>query len=140
MQPPLSDPGSGFDQLEVPQVEVVDGRPVLIFSSATMHLAVGRSGAGEVGGVWAAPIPSVTGRYPITSASRIADPSLYVGKLIKDQQGDWVFLAFVEQDGFGGFGGFVIDPLPVHWDGDRLRIDAQPESLPTGGHHARASA
>jgi hypothetical protein len=39
----LSDPGSGFDRLEVPQFEVVDGRPLLIFSSATVHLAVVRS-------------------------------------------------------------------------------------------------
>ena len=44
VQPPLSDPGTGSDQLEVPQVEVVDGRPVLIFSCATMHLAIGRVG------------------------------------------------------------------------------------------------
>ena len=95
-----------------------------------MHLAPGRSGAGEAGGVWAAPIPSVTGPYPITSASRIADPSLYVGKLIKDQQGDWVFLAFVEQDGVGGFGGYVIDPLPVHWDGEELRVAADHDALP----------
>jgi len=30
VEPPLSRPGSGFGQLEVPQVELVDGRPVLI--------------------------------------------------------------------------------------------------------------
>lgn len=135
-QTPLSDPGSGFDQLEVPQVEIVDGRPVLIFSSATIHLPAGRVQTGELGGVWAVSIPSVTGPYPVKSASRIADPSLYVGKLIKDQQGDWVFLAFVEQDGIGGFGGFLIDPLPVHWDGDTLRVDATPEAPPTADNRA----
>ena len=49
---PLSRPGSGFGQLEVPQVEVVDGRPVLLFScttragtSGSWSAAVTRTGA-----------------------------------------------------------------------------------------------
>jgi len=32
VQPPLSQPGQGFGQLEVPQFEVIDSRPVLFFS------------------------------------------------------------------------------------------------------------
>lgn len=34
IQPPLSEPDSGFGQLEVIQVETIDNRPVLIFSRA----------------------------------------------------------------------------------------------------------
>ena len=31
-QPPLSEPGGGFGQMEVFQLAVVDGRPVLVFN------------------------------------------------------------------------------------------------------------
>jgi len=39
VQPPLSRPDTGFWHLEVPQVEVVAGRPVLIFSCLPAQLS-----------------------------------------------------------------------------------------------------
>lgn len=140
VQPPLTLAGNGFGPLEVLQVEVVDGRPVLIFSCATMHLPQSRVRSGVVGGVWAVAIPSLSGPYPVRDAIRIGDPSLYVGKLVKNPQGKWVMLAFVEQDGGGGFGGYLINPRPVHWDGEELRVAADHDALPAGNRDASVSA
>src|SRR3954447_12399113 len=52
-RPPLTKPGAGFGQLEVPQVEQVDGRCVLLFSCLRAELAAGRKATGASGGVWA---------------------------------------------------------------------------------------
>jgi hypothetical protein len=54
----------------------------------------------------------------------------YVGRLVQDPQDIWVLLAFVERNELGSFGGFVIDPRPVHWNDDPLRVTGQ-ERLPT---------
>jgi len=50
-QPPLTAPGSGFDQLEVPQLEVVDGRPLLVFSCLHAELGPGRRAVEPTGGI-----------------------------------------------------------------------------------------
>jgi beta-fructofuranosidase len=140
VQPPLTSPGHGFGYLEVPQVQVVDGHPVLIFNCDAGHLAGGRAASGESGGVWAAPISSVTGPYDIGLATRLADQGLYVGKLVQDPQDNWVFLAFVERDKHGSFGGYLINPRLVRWDDDALRVAADQDSLPAGDRDARVSA
>jgi beta-fructofuranosidase len=79
-QAPLSDPGAGFGHLEVPQAEVVDGRPVLIFSCLTEQLSAQRRAAGERGGVWCVPCDSALGPFDITTAVRIAGPQKVTGQ------------------------------------------------------------
>ena len=51
--PPVTAPGSGFAQLEVVQVELVDGEPVVLFSCLGPELSLDRRSRGETGGVWA---------------------------------------------------------------------------------------
>lgn len=114
-QAPLSDPGAGFGHLEVPQVEVVHGRPVLIFSCLTEQLSAQRRAAGERGGVWCVPCDSVLGPFDITAAVRIADESVYSGRLIRDRGGQWVMLAFRNLGPDGNFIGELTDPMPVSW-------------------------
>lgn len=128
VQPPLTTPGHGFGYLEVPQVQVVDGHAVLIFNCDRGHLAAGRAASGEPGGVWVAPISSITGPYNVGQATRLAEQPLYVGKLVQDPQNNWVLLAFVEKDEHGSFGGYLINPRPVYWDGEVPRVDADQES------------
>ena len=122
VQPPLTLPGQGFGYLEVPQVQVVDGRPVLIFNCDTRRLTPARAASGEAGEIWAAPIGDLAGPYDLRLAYPIAGGGLYVGKLVQGPKDDWVLLAFVEKDELGRFGGYVIDPQPVYWDGDVLRV------------------
>jgi beta-fructofuranosidase len=135
VQPPLTAPGNGFGYLEVPQVQVVDGQPVLIFSCDAARLTPSRSETPQAGGIWAVRITDLAGPYDLRSAHPIADAGLYVGKLMQDPQDRWVLLAFVERDGRDNFGGYIIDPLPVSWDGDFLRV-AGPQHQPVGGSAA----
>jgi beta-fructofuranosidase len=123
---PLSRPGQGFGHLEVPQVVVVEGRPVLVFSCLTAELSDERRDAGMRGGIWCLPCQSPLGPFDPTLAIRIADESLYSGRLIRDRTGRWVMLAFRNLAPDGSFIGELSDPVPVRWaaDGNSLEIDA----------------
>jgi beta-fructofuranosidase len=66
---PLSRPGAGFGQLEVSQVEVVQGRPVLIFSCLGAQLSRDRREAGNREGYGACP-PT-----PCSARSTLPGPS-----------------------------------------------------------------
>ncbi len=123
VQPPLSQPGNGFGQLEVFQVEEVDGRHVLIFNSLAGELAGARRTDTATGGIWVAPARSVLGPFDLAAASPVTDDSLYVGKLVRDPSGAWVMLAFHNKDTDGQFGGTLTNPIPVKWDGNTLIID-----------------
>ena len=125
-QPPLSQPGEGFSHLEVPQVEVVEGRPVLVFSCLTAELSGERRKAGTGGGTWCLPCKSLLGPFDLTRAVRMTDESLYSGRLIRDRAGRWVMLAFRNRGRDGRFIGELTDPVPVQWadDGSALKLDA----------------
>jgi beta-fructofuranosidase len=125
-QPPLSRPGEGFGHLEVPQVEVVEGHPVLVFSCLTAELSDERRNAGTGGGIWCLPCESVLGPFNLTQAVRITDESLYSGRLIRDRAGRWVMLAFRNRGPSGRFIGELSDPVPIRWtaDGSALELDA----------------
>jgi len=125
--PPLSRP-AGFGHLEVPQVEVVDGRPVLVFSCLGEHLGNGRRGA--IGGVWCVPAYDVRGPFDVERAVRITDESLYSGRLVRDRAGRWVMLAFHNvrrlRDGSRVFAGELSDPMPVAWSADGAALVVDP--------------
>lgn len=122
VQPPLTAPGAGFGHLEVPQVENVDGRWVLVFNCLDGEQSAGRQGR-EGGGVWVANAESALGPYDLTDATLLTDDRWYVGKLVQDPGGRWVLLAFVNKDDDGDFVGELTDPAPVRWCGDRLTVE-----------------
>ncbi len=124
LRPPLSAPSpDGFGQLEVTQVEVVDGRPVLLFSCLAAHAMPAR--ADQRGGTWAVPAESLLGPFDIGAATPLTDETLYVGRLLRRRDdGQWLLFAFHHLDEDGEFVGGVSDPMPVAWDGDRLTITA----------------
>ena len=123
VEPPLSKPSSGFGQLEVLQVADVDGQSVLLFSCMTPQLADSRLAEDGTGGIWAVNIDDHTGPFDISTAYRLHDESLYVGRLIQERGGRWVLLAFRNVVGDGEFGGEIVDPIPVTWGPDgRLQL------------------
>ncbi|WP_345801331.1 glycosyl hydrolase family 32 [Microbacterium sp. AZCO] len=128
LRPPLSAPSPrGFGQLEVMQVEVVDGRPVLLFSCLAEHASEAR--AETTGGTWAAPADSVVGPFDVEAAYPLTDDGLYVGRLLRRRDdGRWLFFAFRNAGPDGRFVGGVTDPLPVAWRGGRLTVEAEPVS------------
>ena len=115
--PPATEPGSGFGQLEVPQVAQVDGQWVLLFNCLTGQLSDGQRAAGKTGGIWVAPAESAVGPYDLGRAVQLSDDRLYVGKLVQNPAGEWVLLAFHNRAADGVFGGIITDPLPVRRDG-----------------------
>ena len=111
--PPLSEPGAGFEHLEVLQpIETAEGWSVL-FSCDTSMLAGSRKVSGETGGVWIAPAAGPAGPFFPEDARLILDERLYSGRIITDRAGRQVLLAFVNQDDDGRFVGTISDPLPV---------------------------
>ncbi|MBT2517340.1 glycoside hydrolase family 68 protein [Streptomyces sp. ISL-90] len=121
--PPLSQPGQGFGHLEVFQVEVVDGRAVLLFSCTAADFAASRLATGTTGGVWASPAASVLGPYDLAGAQLVTDDSLYVGRLLRRRDdGEWVMFAFHNIAADGSFIGSISDPMPVRWEGRDLRV------------------
>lgn len=127
VRPPLSATESGFGQLEVLQVEQVDGRGVLIFNCRHTELTPDRRATGESGGVWSLPVDRLTGPYDVTRATRLTDESLYSGRLVQDHDGRWWLLAFFLTGPDGAFLGGMSDPMPVGWGpDDTLRVAATP--------------
>lgn len=109
--PPLSAPGEGFGQLEVPQVVTIDGTSVLIFSCLGKELAASKGGA--AGGIWAATGASLAGPWDIGKAQRLTNESLYAGRAIQERSGAWVILAFCNRGPAGDFVGQISDPIPL---------------------------
>ena len=118
VQPPLSEPGAGFGQLEVPQVATVEGRHVLIFCCNPPEYSPELRATGVDGGVWAVPIDSLTGPYDISTAYPLTDTTLYAGRLLQDRDGAWWLFAFLQKDEEGDFVGALSSPIPVGWNAE----------------------
>jgi len=114
VRPPLSQVGQGFGQLEVMHTVEVDGHHFLLFSCLGRDTAAQRRASGTAGGTWAARAEGPLGPYDLAGARVISPPGLYVGRLVQLRDtGEWKFLAFVDAEPDGTFGGRIIDPLPV---------------------------
>lgn len=126
VRPPLSAP-AGFGQMEVMQVAVVDGLPVLVFCCWPGHMETSRRDTSAGGDVWVVPGESLLGPWDFTRARPFEHPSLYAARLVRDPsrlgdpEGDWALLGFRGTEG-GAFVGELTDPLPVVRDGDTLRL------------------
>ncbi|QNK80777.1 glycoside hydrolase family 68 protein [Nakamurella sp. PAMC28650] len=121
--PPLTEPGQGFGQLEVTQVEIVDGRPVLLFSCLDSDVSKSRLATGTTGGVWWAGAQSLLGPFQIADAQQLTDRRRYSGRIIRNRDSDdWTFLAFDYDADDGGFVGTIADPQPIQWTGPTLAL------------------
>ena len=105
VQPPLSTP-AGFGHLEVIQVAVVDGQPLLLFCAA--------AGTAEHR-IWVVPGPTVSGPWDVTVARPFAHPHLYAPRLVPDDRGGWIIIGFVDTVD-GAFVGALTDPIAVRYD------------------------
>lgn len=68
IRPPLSQPGAGFGQLEVPQIKVIDGRPVLVFTCHPAEMTKEQVARWGEYCTWSVPSPGVVGPWDITRA------------------------------------------------------------------------
>jgi beta-fructofuranosidase len=111
---PLSKPGE-FGHLEVPQVEMIEGTPVLLFSTARLHTGQSRRTRlpDEPTGSFVAVGESLLGPWDITNARSIPVPDLYSARLIRDRAGAWQVLGFIDGSERGAFVGEISDPIPL---------------------------
>ncbi len=123
---PLTQPGQGFGQLEVPQVAVVDGRPVLVFSCLSAELSdAHRARPGvtaSTGGVWTVAADAITGPFDASAAVALSGHTRYSGRLIQDRDGRWVLMSFRYAGPDTDFVGLIGDPEPVGWTGNGLAL------------------
>lgn len=113
VRPPLSSPGAGFGQLEVPQLEEVDGRWLLVFSCPGQFLSpAGRERHGSDVGTWAVWVDDPSGPWPVDAARPITGADAYSGRVVRGRDGAWQLLTFRDIVD-GGFVGVVNDPVPL---------------------------
>ena len=113
VRPPLSEPGE-FGHLEVPQVEIVDGTPILLFSVWVDRFSAARRSRlpGEQAGTYVAVGETLLGPWDIADARRIPVPDLYAARLVQDRAGEWQVLGFIDGSARGAFVGEICDPIP----------------------------
>ena len=115
VQPPLSQPGQGFGQLEVFQFEIVDGVPVLLFCCGVTELSPERQALGEAGGVYSVAVDARLEQVDFTGSVLFDRTDLYAARLLQDADGGWVLLGFINIVD-GEFVGTLSDPIPVTAD------------------------
>jgi beta-fructofuranosidase len=111
VQPPVTETGSGFGQLEVTQVFEFESRWYLLFSCLRNEIAPRKHPASGAGGVWLAEGEGPLGPFDVEGATLLTDDSLYSGRVIADRDGVLQFLAF-ENLRDGSFIGMLADPVP----------------------------
>lgn len=110
IRPPLTTP-FGFGQLEVVQAQLLDDGPALVFSCRSSHMSSEAApGLARTGGGWVLPGESLLGPFDPARLRPIGPDELYATRAVRDVDGRWALLGFVEQDG-DGFGGWIPDPL-----------------------------
>ncbi|MEI2732291.1 MAG: glycosyl hydrolase family 32 [Dermatophilaceae bacterium] len=111
--PPVTAPGCGFSELEVPQLVDVEGDPVLLASCRGPELSPKRRAEHGGGGTWALPGDSPVGPFDANRAVRLTDESLYVGKMVRQSGPKWAIMGFVNHDLAGSFVGGITSPRPL---------------------------
>lgn len=124
LEGPVSTP-EGFGQIEVPQVRVIDGRPVLVFTCHPDEQDPARREREGYYCTWSVPGESVTGRWDMSKAVPLAaEPYLFAAPLVQDRSGQWVLVGFRNTEPQGVWAFEIIDPVPVRLvDGTLAAVD-----------------
>jgi beta-fructofuranosidase len=122
--PPLSRPG-GFGELEVSQVRIVDGRPLLVFTCHPDQQSPEQLSA--FGGrfcTWSVAGDSLTGPWELDRARPFAgEPLLTAAPLVQRRDGSWALLGFRNLEPDAPARLEVVDPIPVALrDGELIEL------------------
>ena len=111
--PPVTAP-AGFGQLEVPQVHVIDGQPLLVFTCHPEEQSQRQTDAFGYYCTWYVLGDSVLGPWDIESARPFREePFLFAAPLVQRRDGSWAFVGFRNQEPQGILSYHIIDPVPV---------------------------
>lgn len=109
--PPLTPTESGFGQLEVFQVEVIDGVPTLLWCTGYNELDEPAKAQYQAGGMFSCTGESVFGPFNPREATRFPHPSIYAARVVQREDG-WYLIGFRDMEE-GEFVGELTDPIPV---------------------------
>jgi beta-fructofuranosidase len=114
LQPPLTRPGAGFGQIEVPQVRVIDGQPLLVFSCHPEEQSAARQARFGHFCTWSVPGESVAGPWDVAAARPFeGEPSLFAAPLVRHREGGWALFGFLNTEPEGHVAFELLDPIPV---------------------------
>ena len=121
--PPVSLPG-GFGELEVSQVRIVDGQPLLVFTCQPNKQSPEQRSDGAFS-TWYVLGDSVTGPWDLATAKPFrSDPKLSAAPLVRGRADGWVLLGFRNLEPEGDESLEIVDPIPVTLrDGELTRRD-----------------
>lgn len=113
VQPPLSQPGQDFGQLEVFQYEVVDGVPILLFCCGWRELSAKRQAEiGEQDASYSLSVNEDFSNLDFAKAKPFLANPVYAARLVQSKDGTWNLIGF-ENMVNGEFVGRLSDPIPV---------------------------
>ena len=113
LRPPLTEP-AGFGQIEVPQVRVVDGRHVLVFTCHPEEQSPAQIERFGPHSTWSVLGDHPLGPWDIDSARPFeAAPKLFAAPLVQQRDGTWAFVGFLNQEPEGILSFEILDPIPV---------------------------
>lgn len=119
LQPPLTRPGAGFGQLEVAQIQEIDGRHVMVFTCHPDEQTPSRRTTWGDHCTWSVPGESLLGPWDIDAARPFtAMPDLFAAPLVQRRDGSWCLIGFRNRESEGVDAMAIIDPLPVVLDAD----------------------
>ena len=109
IQEPLINSETHFRQMEVFQIEKINQECVAIF--CMNETDVNRSDIDAKTATYWMPAESLLGPFHFEKAQPIKE-QIYAGRLIKDRDGIWKLLGFVNVAADGKFGGYICNPIP----------------------------
>ena len=111
--PPLAGP-AGFGQLEVPQVRLVDGRPLLVFTCHPDEQSAEQRARFGPYSTWYVAGDALTGPWDVAAARPFeGEPALFAAPLVRQRDGTWAFVGFRNQEHEGILSFELLDPIPV---------------------------
>lgn len=123
--PPLTEPGAGFGQLEVPQVKEIEGRWVLVFTCHPDEQADSRRAQFGDYCTWSVPGDSPIGPWDVSRARPFrAAPTLFAAPLVQRRDGTWCLIGFLNREHEGIDAMEITDPIPVCLEDGYLVADS----------------
>ena len=111
--PPLTEP-AGFGQLEVAQVRVIDGQPLLVFTCHPEEQSPEQIERFGPHSTWYVLGDAPTGPWDIAAARPFTgEDKLFAAPLVQQRDGTWAFVGFRNTEPEGGLTFEILDPIPV---------------------------